>query len=108
MSETQGYDHNYIVNGKPGSLRDAAHAYCEGTGISMRNGTTMPGLQFYTANYLVENSLGKAGCKYGPHHGFCFEAQQVPDAPNHPGFPSAVLKAGSIFNHTTTFLFFAK
>lgn len=80
VSETQGYDHNYIVSGKPRSLRDAAHAYCEGTGISMRIGTTMPGLQFYTANYLVENSPGKGGCKYGSHHGFCFEAQQVPDA----------------------------
>lgn len=105
LKQAWGYDHNYVVNGEFGTLRVAAHAYCEKTGISMEVSTTMPGLQFYTANFIGEGCPGKGGCSYGPRHGFCLETQQFPDALNQPAFPSAILKAGETYDQVTVFTF---
>ena len=43
--------------------------------------TTLPGIQFYTANFINDGHIGKGGCLYGPRHAFCLEAQHFPDAP---------------------------
>lgn len=107
LEQARGYDHNYVVNGEAGTLRPSAQAYCAGTGISMYVSTTLPGLHFYTANFIEEGRPGKAGCNYGPRHAFCLETQQFPDAPNQSAFPSAILKAGSEFDHWTVFSFSA-
>lgn len=82
----RGYDHNYIVEGERGALRPAAEAYSDRTGIVMRVETTLPAVQFYTANYLTERA-GKDGAVYRPRDGFCLETQFFPDAPNRPEFP---------------------
>ena len=37
--------------------------------------------------------------------GCCFEPQLFPDAPNHPNFPSAVLRPGETYRQTTRFAF---
>ena len=66
--------------------------------------TDMPGLQFYTGNNLTA-LVGPAGRAYRQSDGFCFETQQFPDAPNQPGFPSAVLRPGERFRSTTIFRF---
>lgn len=71
----------------------------------MRVETTLPGVHFYTANYLPQGRTGKGGCAYGPRHGFCLETQAFPNAPNEPSFPSAVLKAGTSYDHRTVFRF---
>ena len=66
--------------------------------------TTQPGVQFYTAKGL-SNRL-KAGDKpYGAYHGFCLETQHYPDAPNHPGWPSTLLRPGQTFHEVTAFKF---
>jgi aldose 1-epimerase len=33
--------------------------------------------------------------------GLCLECQQLPDAPNQPGFPSTVLNEGETYQQTT-------
>ena len=101
----RGYDHNYAVNGTPGTLRQAAQAFSSESGISMTAGTTTPGMHFYTANYIEQGCPGKEGSFYGPRHGFCLEMQYFPDAVNQPDFISSVLKAGEIYSHTTQFDF---
>ncbi|NKI30754.1 aldose epimerase family protein [Croceivirga thetidis] len=35
----------------------------------------------------------------------CFETQNFPDAPNHPNFPSSILKKGETYRHETSFNF---
>ena len=105
LIQAGGYDHNYVVNGLSGSLRSAAMALSDLTGISMQVETTMPGIHFYTANYIRKGHTGKGGCKYGPRHGFCLETQFYPDSIHHSSFPSPVLKAGSKYDHTTIFTF---
>lgn len=99
-----GYDHSYAIDGKPETLRPAAEACSPRTGIRLRVETTLPGIQFYSANFLTERR-GKGEAQYAPRHGFCMETQFFPDSPNQPAFPSAILKAGESFDHTTRFLF---
>lgn len=100
-----GYDHNYVIDGPMGILRPAARAHAPSTGITMLVQTTLPGVHFYTANYLPEGRSGKGGCTYGPRHGFCLETQFFPDSPNRPDFPSPILKAGEEHHHCTEFRF---
>ena len=108
LEQARGYDHNYVLNGKSEILRPCALASCKESGISMDVSTTLPGLHFYTANFIENGHPGKGGCSYGPRHAFCLETQQFPDAPNQPAFPSAILKAGSEFDHWTVFSFSAR
>lgn len=100
-----GYDHNFVVDGPLGTLRPAARVLCRRTGIELAVDTTLPGIQLYTANFLDQGRLGKAGAKYGPRHAFCLETQFFPDSPNRPAFPSSILKAGEHYDHTTRFSF---
>jgi aldose 1-epimerase len=102
-----GYDHNFAVRGKTGVLRSAAFCYDETTGISLELKTTLPGLQFYSGNFL-DNVKGKAGAIYNKHSGFCLETQFFPDAVNRPHFEQPILKAGQAFRHTTSIKFFAR
>lgn len=101
----RGYDHNFVIDGQPGSMRPAARAYSASTGVAMEVETDSPGLQFYTANFVEDGRKGKGGAAYGFRHGFCLEAQHYPDAPNQPGFPSAILRAGAEYRQTTSFRF---
>ncbi|MBF0443891.1 MAG: galactose-1-epimerase, partial [Oligoflexales bacterium] len=41
----------------------------------------------------------------GSYHGLCLEAQNFPDAPNNPDFPSAVLRPGQTYRQTTIYKF---
>lgn len=108
LVQAGGYDHNWIVNGEAGVLRPAARAVSPSTGISMDVLTTLPGVQFYTGNYLAGCPAGKGGAAYDKRWGFCLETQFFPDSPNHPQFPSCVLRAGETFAHTTVFRFGAE
>lgn len=104
LALARGYDHSYVVDGEAGVLRPAAEVVSPKTGIKLMVQTTLPGVQLYTANYLSDRA-GKGGARYAPRHAFCLETQFFPDSPNRPAFPSAILKAGERFDHTTCFLF---
>jgi aldose 1-epimerase len=104
----QGYDHNYVIDrDKPGELTLAAELHDPSSGRTMRVSTTEPGVQLYTANH-VKNLAGRGGRIYGPHAGLCLETQHFPDSPNHPDFPSTVLRPGETFRSTTVFEFSAR
>lgn len=104
LTETRGYDHNYVLNGSYGALALAARV-CEPTsGRVMEAYTTEPGMQLYTANGM-RGIEGKGGKVYNRHYGFCLETQHFPDSPNKPHFPSTVLRPGQKFESTTVFKF---
>lgn len=107
LEQAKGYDHNYVVSGSWGTLRPAATVQSDLTGIAMQIDTTMPGIQFYTGNYLNDGRAGKDGCEYGFRHGFCLETQHFPDAVNNDSFPAPLLKAGEIYQQETVFTFSA-
>ena len=100
-----GYDHNWVLDKAPQAISPAALAWCEETGIVMETDTTLPGVQFYSGNYLDGCPAGKGGAPYAKRWGFCLETQFFPDSPNQPAFPGALLKAGECWHHQTMYRF---
>ena len=99
------YDHNWAVSDWDGSLRPAARAWSPDTGISLEVLTTLPGVQFYTGNFLDGCPRGKEGAPYAKGWAFCLETQYFPDSPNHPAFPSAALAPGAVYESRTVYRF---
>ncbi len=103
-----GYDHNFVLNGyRSGSTvpRLAARAYAPRSGRVLTAYTTEPGMQLYTGNFLDGNIHGKGGKAYVRRGAFCLEAQHFPDAPNHPAYPTTMLKPGQVYRQTTIYQF---
>jgi aldose 1-epimerase len=100
-----GYDHTFVINGRPGTLRLAATASEPASGRVMQVWTTEPGVQFYTGNFLNGTLTGKSGKVYQRRFGFCLETQHFPDSPNHPSFPTTTLKKGATYKSTTIYKF---
>jgi aldose 1-epimerase len=65
----------------------------------------MPGMQFYTGNFLDGSETGKGGKAYNKREGLCFETQYFPNACNIESFPSSILKAGVEYEHVTIYKF---
>lgn len=99
-----GYDHCWVINGEPGTLRQAATVYEPGSGRVMEVLTTEPGVQFYTGNFL-SGSIGKGGAVYARRTGLCLETEHFPDSPNQPDYPSVVLNPGETYQTTTVYKF---
>ena len=100
-----GYDHNFVIDGEPGTLRLAARVTEPTSGRVLEVSTTEPGVQFYTGNFLDGTVKGKGGNAYAKRTGFCLETQHFPDSPNHPAFPATTLKPGAEYKSTTVFKF---
>ena len=103
----KGYDHCFVLGRADGHLRPAATCIEPKSGRRLDVATTLPGLQLYTGNNLDGTLVGPGGRAYRSGDAVCFETQAFPDAPNHPGFPSAVLRPGERFASTTTYRFSA-
>jgi aldose 1-epimerase len=105
-----GYDHNFVINRKSNDsgLVLAARVYEPTTGRVLEVSTTQPAVQFYTGNFLDGSVTGKQGHVYKRRYGFCLETQHYPDSPNHPDFPTTILKPGETFRSKTVFKFSAK
>jgi aldose 1-epimerase len=80
----------------------AARVEDPSSGRTMDVFTTEPAMQLYTSNFL-DGSPQNGG--YKQHSAFCLETQHYPDAPNHPEFPSTVLRPGQKFQSTTVYKF---
>ena len=84
---TATYDCNFVLDGWDGSLRHAATLSDPESGRTLVVETTQPGLQLFT---------GKPGA-------IALETQHFADAPNHPAFPSTVLRPGETFTSSTVY-----
>jgi aldose 1-epimerase len=100
-----GYDHNFVINRKDKGLTLAARVYEPTSGRVMEVYTTEPGIQFYSGNFLDGTLTGKEGRVYKHRYGFCLETQHYPDSPNHPNFPSTILKPGQTYESETMYKF---
>lgn len=100
-----GYDHNWVLRGTMGQLRQAARVTEAKSGRVMEVWTTEPGLQFYSGNFLDGTLTGKSGKIYRQRYGLCLETQHFPDSPNKPNFPSTVLKKGGRYETHTVYKF---
>ncbi|MCC8338301.1 galactose mutarotase [Streptomyces sp. R1] len=102
----KGFDHNWVldkgITDRPehiATLRDHA------SGRTLRIATDQPGLQFYSGNFLDGTLTGTGGSLYRQGDALCLETQHFPDSPNHPSFPSTVLRPGQTYRTSTVHSF---
>ncbi|MBN2328918.1 MAG: galactose mutarotase [Candidatus Omnitrophica bacterium] len=100
-----GYDHNWVLDNQSGQLALGGLVTEPTSGRILEFYTTQPGVQFYCGNFLDGTLVGKAGKAYEKRNGFCLETQHYPDSPNHPNFPSSILKPGETYHHVTVYKF---
>jgi len=104
----KGYDHCWVLNKKDAEMSLAARVYEPKTGRVMEVLTTEPAIQFYCGNFLDGSNVGKGGKVYKFRYGFCLETEHYPDSPNHPQFPSTILRPGETYRTTTVYRFSAR
>ena len=98
-----GYDHNWVLK-DDGNYKKAAELSSDETGVTMEVYTDLPGVQVYTANFVIHEA-GKDGVVYEKNQGVCFETQYFPDAVNHENFKSSICKKGDVYQTKTAFKF---
>lgn len=101
----KGFDHNWILKTEKGKLSLVASLLDEKSGRYMEVLTDLPGIQFYTGNFLDGSLTGKDGAKYIQRSGLCFETQFFPNAINVPAFDQPVTKAGELYHTVTVYRF---
>ena len=105
----KGYDNCWVIDGaEPGQLQTAAELYAPESGRLLEVITTQPGVQVYTGNWLAGCPEGKCGRSYNDYDGVAIECQHFPDSPNHPDYPSTVLRPGETFEEAIVFVFKVK
>jgi len=101
-----GYDHNFVLDRGDGDEPALAARVVEPrSGRVLEVFTTEPGVQFYTGNGIHHSLPGKGGHVYAQHAAFALETQHFPDSPNHPEFPSTVLRPGQEYRSRTVYRF---
>jgi aldose 1-epimerase len=103
-----GYDHNFVLRSGGGTPALAAHVEEPESGRVMEVWTDQPAIQLYTGNFLDGSVVGKGGKAYKKHYAFCLETQHYPDSPNHPNFPSTVLRPGEVYRTVSEYRFSTK
>ena len=97
LAAAGGFDHNFSLRGE-----HAARAYGVDSGIVLDVYTDMPGLHFYSGNFL--KGKGPFG-KILPRSAFALEAQFFPDAANIHAFKKPLLPAGIVQSHYIEYSF---
>ena len=98
----KGYDNCWVLDGAP-DLKLAAELSSAASGRRLEIWTDQPAAQVYTGNWLDGSPLSKSGRSYRDYDGVAIECQGFPDAPNHPDFPSCVLRPGETYSRTIIF-----
>jgi len=102
-----GYDHCWVAGDPERSFRHVATLYEPSGGRGMEVWSSMPGIQFYTGNFL-NGITGAGGAVYNKHYGLCLETEFFPDSVNRPHFPDCILRPGQTYAHRTAHRFFVK
>jgi aldose 1-epimerase len=111
----QGLDHTYLIDSYVNSyeqrqmggkhpVHHAATLTDEQSGRQLLCSTSMPSVQVYTANWLPGKGDDVANI-HVQHNAVCLETQFYPDSPNHPKFPSTILRPGETFEHQAIYSF---
>jgi len=94
-----GYDHNWVVNGDPHTLRPVARVKDPKSGRVMTIEGDQPGFMFYAGLFLDGTITGK-GHVYRQYEAFCAETQKFPNSINVPAWKNeVVLKPGQKYKH---------
>ncbi|WP_045389551.1 aldose epimerase family protein [Falsirhodobacter sp. alg1] len=96
-----GFDHYYPLDD---GAEPAARLWDPASGRVMEVLTDQPGIQVYTAN-TMNGFIARNGAPLHPWDAICLEAQDYPDAPNRPDFPSPRLDPGETYSRSIKFRF---
>jgi len=102
-----GYDHNFVLNGASGKVRKIGEVSDPVSGRQMEIFTSEPGVQLYVSLGL-DGSIKGIGGAYQKFGALCLETQHFPDSPNHPKFPSTLVRPGEDLQTETIYKFSAK
>lgn len=99
-----GYDQNWVLDNYDGTVHLVARVDDESAYRSMEVYTDLPGIQFYAANFTMDQT-GKQGAHYGKRTALCLETQFFPDSVNKPAFPNCIFGPNREYNSTTIYHF---
>lgn len=102
LAHAGGFDHCYVLRGRPGSVRPAATLYDPVSGRELSVSTSAAGMQFYTGN-LLDGVIGRNGQRYGKYAGLCLETGAFPNQINMPEAAGIVLRPGQQYRHATRY-----
>jgi aldose 1-epimerase len=91
-----GYDHPFALDA---GAAPAARLVAPRSGRTLALRTSLPCLQLYSGNGFDGARAFRAGVATPRHGAVALEAQQFPNAPNEPAFPSARLDPGQPWEH---------
>ncbi len=97
-----GYDHCFVLRAAEDGV--VARLHDPGSGRTMAVESTAPSVQFYVPAQLAP-TLSYKGKTFGPKAALCLEFQHFPDSPNHPSFPSTLLRPGEEYRQVTIYRF---
>jgi aldose 1-epimerase len=100
----KGYDHNYVLTAPHNLTQWVVKVEEPSSGRVMEVYTDQPGVQLYTGNFLDGSAKGVGGV-FKFRSAICLETQHFPDSPNHPNFPSTVLRPGQKYHSVTIYRF---
>lgn len=99
-----GYDHNWCPDGE--GYRHIATVKAGKSGRVMDVYSDLPGVQFYSGNFLDGTApYGKGGKPINKRTGLCLETQFYPNALANPSFAQPVIDKGEVYHHVTVYRF---
>lgn len=109
LKNGRGYDMNWVIDRKsPDDVEWIASLYEPVSGRGIEVWSDQPALQFYSGNFFDGSTTGKTGKPLRFRESVALETQKYPDGPNHPDFPSTILRPGEVYTHTCLYKFFTK
>ncbi len=108
INMADGIDHNFVIDGYDETLKLAAILSEPASGRILKVYTDQPGIQFYTGNHFDGSICSKNKLPVVKWGGVAIETQKFPDSPNHPDFPSTLLKSGKEYVHKCIYAFSIK
>lgn len=104
----RGFSVCWVLRNDSGEMARAATLWDSHSGRGVETWTTEPGLLTYTGRGFNEKIVGKNGLAVEKFGGMLLETLHFADSPNHPEYPSTILRPGETYCSTTEFRFYVK
>jgi aldose 1-epimerase len=100
----EDYDNCFLLDGKHKELKPALRLRDPASGRTLDMSTTERCVQIYTAWHWEQSIISRTG-PIKRAQALAIEPQNIADAPNHPAFPSSILRPGEIYHNSMEWRF---